>query len=73
MTQKELVLAHLKSKGSITSMEAFQAYSITRLSAVIYELERKGYHIISTLTEGTNKFNKPCRYATYTLIEEEEQ
>ena len=70
MSQTVLVLAHLKSKGSITPKEADKLYSITRLADVIFKL-RKHHHIISTLTEGTNKFNKPCRYATYTLIEEE--
>ncbi len=71
MTQQDIVLAHLKSKGSITPMEAIHLYSITRLSDVIFKLIKKGYHIISTLTNDTNKFGNPCRYATYTLIEEE--
>ena len=71
MTQQDIVLAHLKSKGSITPMEAIHLYSITRLSDVIFKLIKKGYHIISTITNDINKFGKPCRYATYTLIEEE--
>ena len=71
MPQTVLVLAHLKSKGSITPKEADKLYSITRLADVIFKLKKKGYHIISTLTHDTNKFGKPCRYSTYTLIEEE--
>ena len=71
MTQQDIVLAHLKSKGSITPMEAIHLYSITRLSDVIFKLIKKGYHIISTITNDINKFGKPCRYATCTLIEEE--
>lgn len=70
MPQTVLVLAHLKSKGSITPREADKLYSITRLADVIFKL-RKQHHIISTLTHDTNKFGRPCRYATYTLIEEE--
>ena len=70
MPQTVLVLAHLKSKGSITPREADKLYSITRLADVIFKL-RKHHHIISTLTNDTNKFGRPCRYATYTLIEEE--
>lgn len=70
MPQTVLVLAHLKSKGSITPKEADKLYSITRLADVIFKL-RKHHHIISTLTNGKNKFGRPCRYATYTLIEEE--
>jgi hypothetical protein len=70
MSQTVLVLAHLKSKGSITPKEAYKLYSITRLADVIFKL-RKHHHIISTITNGKNKFGKPCRYATYTLIEEE--
>lgn len=70
MPQTVLVLAHLKSKGSITPKEADKLYSITRLADVIFKL-RKHHHIISTITYSTNKFGRPCRYATYTLIEEE--
>ena len=70
MPQTVLVLAHLKSKGSITPREADKLYSITRLADVIFKL-RKHHHIIGTITHGTNKFGRPCRYATYTLIEEE--
>lgn len=70
MPQTVLVLAHLKSKGSITPKEADKLYSITRLADVIFKL-RKHHHIITTLTKGENKFGGTCRYATYTLIEEE--
>lgn len=40
MTQKEQILNHLKKyKNGISSMEAFEKYGITRLSAVIYDLK----------------------------------
>lgn len=71
MTQQDIILAHLRAKGSITPMEAIHLYSITRLSDVVFKLIKKGYHIVSTLTKGENKFGCACRYATYTLIEEE--
>jgi hypothetical protein len=36
--QKEIVLDHMVMNGSITSIEAFELYKITRISAVIHQL-----------------------------------
>lgn len=36
--QREIILEHILNNGSITSIEAFQLYKITRISAVIYNL-----------------------------------
>lgn len=64
-TQKSIVLNHLKKGLSITSLEAFLHYTITRLSAIIYDLRQEGYDIQSTRERneetGTN-------YARYTLL-----
>ena len=41
MTQKEMILNHMRMNGSISSMEAFQM-GITRLSARIWDIKHDG-------------------------------
>jgi len=48
-TQKEIIIAHLKKKKSITSWDAIQKYGITRLAHYIYLL--KDHYVITTITE----------------------
>ena len=43
MTKTQKVLNHLRINGSITSWEAIQEYGVTRLSATIFNLRKKGY------------------------------
>ena len=45
MTQNEMVLRHLRLRGSITPLEALSKYGIMRLAARIEELRRKGLQI----------------------------
>ena len=54
-TQTLRILGHLKRHGNITSMEAFQKYSATRLSAIIFRLREEGFDID---TRKENKNNK---------------
>lgn len=70
MTQKELVLRHLQDFGSITSMDAFNDYGITRLSAVIFDLRALGYNIESKNETRNNRYDKPTTYSRYTLVRE---
>lgn len=68
-TQEDIVLAHLKrySKKGITSMDAFSRYYITRLSAKIFTLRKRGYDIITireTSSDGTS-------YGRYVLVNKE--
>lgn len=44
-SQEDIVLHHMKEYGSITSMQAFEKYSITRLAAVIFNLRQEGWDI----------------------------
>ena len=41
-----MVLSHLKEHGSITSLDAINKWTATRLSAIIFKLRQK--HIIDT-------------------------
>lgn len=66
-TQRKAVLAHLGSHGSLTSMEAFAEYGITRLSAVIFVLRAAGHDIETVMCKGKDRFGNPCNYAKYVL------
>ena len=65
MSQSDLILNHLKEKGSITTFEAFNMYHITRLPARIFDLREKGHRITKTL-HSTDRSNgvvgQYCRY-----------
>lgn len=65
--QKVRVLQHLKSHGSLTSMEAFEKYGITRLAAVIFDLRELGNDIRTLDMEGQNRYGEATRYAKYVL------
>ena len=63
MTQNEMILNHIKKNGSITSMEAFAEYNITRLSGRIHDLRREGHNIITEKRKAKNG----AMYAVYRL------
>ena len=64
---KVRILNHLAEYGSITSMEAFQNYGITRLAAQIKVLRDLGYDIVTLMMEGQNRYGEATRYAKYVL------
>lgn len=68
-SQRQAVLKHLMENGSITSLEAFRAYGITRLADIIYRL-RKTYPIKTTTCVTKNRYGHTTRYAKYTMMEE---
>ncbi len=69
-TKSSEVLKHLKVKGHITSLEAFQLYGATRLSAIIFELRKKGYNIKTTDGTCIDRYGHRCNFAKYVLIED---
>jgi len=63
-TQNDVVLGVLKSRGSITSMDAYEL-GITRLSARIWDLRHAGHTITDErVTQDSAKWGKVtfCRY-----------
>lgn len=65
--QTKKVLDYLLThKKGLTSMKAFWRFRITRLSARIYELREKGYHIITY--KDKNTFNDGY-HGRYVLLE----
>jgi len=65
MNQRERVAEHLKEHHSITSMQAFKEYGITRLSAVIFDLRQDGMDIGTTYEDGVNRYGDKTRYGVY--------
>lgn len=65
LSQNKIILGHLQRHGSITSLEAFKKYEITRISARIYDLRKKGYDI--QLLWETNP-NTGTRYGRYVYL-----
>ena len=72
MTQQDIILAHLKSKGSITPMEAFQDLGYTRLACAINEMKRDGHKVRKQYETRKNRFGQPVTYARYFLGDENE-
>ena len=68
--QNEMVLAYMKGKGSITSMEAFTKLGVTRLSARIYDLKEKGVKIQSQRESSIDRHNQKTHFNRYFLMEE---
>ena len=59
------VLEYLKSNGSITSLEAYDLFRATRLSAIIFNLRKYGYEIISKPETYTNEDGITSYYVRY--------
>ena len=69
MNKSKMVLDWLKAHAGITSMEAFENFGATRLSAIIFELKRKGYDIETVIVDGKDRYGNRSRYARYYLRE----
>lgn len=73
MTNKsEKVLHHLLKKRNITSWDAIGLYKATRLSAIIYNLRKRGYNIISQREEHIDKEGNKERYVRYIYLKDNE-
>lgn len=62
-SKQSLLVEYLKTHDSISSIEAFELFKITRLAASIYLLKNQGYNI--TVEYIANE--KYGRYAIYRL------
>lgn len=57
---------HLERMGTITSVEAWSLYGITRLSAVIHELRHKfGMDIKTKMKSGKDRYGQSSHYGVY--------
>lgn len=72
MTKTKAVLNHLKEHGSITSMEAFELYGATRLSAIVFQLRRKGHPIVSKDERGQDRYGHMVTFSRYVYEREDD-
>ena len=64
------LINHLNQNKTITSMEAFQMFGITRLSALIFDLRKDGFNIVTEIQHYKNKYGNTTNYAKYILKED---
>ena len=67
------VLHHLQVNKKITSLEAIKLYRATRLSAIIYNLRRRGYNISTEYKPFKDIYGHSARYGIYHYLEKEEE
>lgn len=65
MTQREMILEHLRTVGSITSAEAMQQYGVYRLASRISELVKDGEPIRKETETMVNRFGNKVIFARY--------
>ena len=70
--QQERVLNYMSDYGSISSLEAFRDLGVTRLSAVIFNLKRKGVQIRKVKEACKNRYGEPVHFARYSVVSENE-
>lgn len=70
VNKSQKVLEHLQKYGSITSLEAIDLYSETRLSAVIYNLRKRGMRIDTIDIPFTDRYGTKSIYGKYILLGE---
>lgn len=67
ISQEQRVLDYINEFGSITTLEAFRDLGVTRLSARIFELRKKGYIIVSEDEKSKNRYGDVVHYARYSI------
>ena len=65
------VLSHLRTTGSITSLEAINLYGATRLSSIIFNLRKRGYNIKTEDSCCMDRYGHKCTFAKYILEEDD--
>lgn len=70
-TQCDKIIRHLKTFGSISSLEAITEYGILRLASRIHDLKRQGYNIVSETRTSKNRFDERVSFKVYKLAEKE--
>lgn len=70
-TKTSQVKKHLLDKGMIDSWTAINAYGATRLSAIIYNLRKRGFIIDSVPATVLDRNNNLCNFVNYVLIQAE--
>lgn len=73
VTQTDLILQHLRRRGTITQREADDRYGITRLGARIYDLKHRGFDIRREMVPVMTRYGETTHVAQYYLVQEATQ
>lgn len=65
---QQRVFDYMAEFGSITSLQAFVDLGETRLSAVIFELKKKGVHIAGERKEVRNRYDEKRYVMEYRIV-----
>ena len=69
LSQKKVILDHLKKFGSIEPLTALREYGCYRLGARISDLRNDGYNIITETIKSVSRITgRPVRFANYKLV-----
>ena len=71
MSQRKAVLDWLSTGAGITSKDAFEAFGATRLSAIIFDLRKRGHDIRAETVSGVDRYGNKTRFARYYLVGKE--
>jgi len=67
-TKHQQVKRHLIEKGWIDSWTAIELFGATRLSAIIFNLRKEGYDIVSEPQSAYDRNLELCKFTTYKYI-----
>jgi|694.fasta_scaffold13506_1 hypothetical protein len=67
-TKSSQVKQHLIKYGAIDSWTAINRYGATRLSAIIFNLRRRGFNIFSQPMTVKDRNENLCNFVNYVLI-----
>lgn len=65
---KEILLDHFRRFRAITTLDAFEMYGMTRLSAVIYNLKKENYRFDEEWVEVENRYGNKIKVKAYILV-----
>ena len=66
-THCDRVVDYINEFGSITSLDAFRDLGVTRLSAVVFDLKKKGIPIETQFESSKNRWGDTTNYARYSF------
>lgn len=67
MNKTKAVLEWLQTHASISSMDAINNFGATRLSAIIFNLRKRGHNIETVMVDGRDRFGHKMTFARYYL------
>lgn len=70
-TQTSEIIKWLEGGNTLTQKQATEKFGSTRLSAIIFQLRKRGMNIKTIEKEGTNRYGGTCRYGVYVLVKED--